>query len=115
MERKILTLAVLAGISIGLVLPACAPRPSAERGREVFERRCAECHFTSHKKKVGPGLRWIMKRADSIDGAAYFLPHGERPTEAGMRSFLVQGHGEMPAQEMPAREVDDLLEYLKGL
>ncbi|HEV1994857.1 MAG TPA: c-type cytochrome, partial [Candidatus Acidoferrum sp.] len=36
---------------------------SAVKGKEVFEKKCAMCHFAdSDAKKIGPGLKGISKR-----------------------------------------------------
>jgi len=36
---------------------------SAARGKEVFDKKCAICHFAdSDAKKIGPGLKGISKR-----------------------------------------------------
>jgi len=36
---------------------------SAARGKEVFEKKCAMCHFAdSDAKKIGPGLKGLSKR-----------------------------------------------------
>src|SRR5439155_5310621 len=36
---------------------------SATRGKQVFEQKCAMCHFAdSDQKKIGPGLKGISKR-----------------------------------------------------
>ncbi len=72
---------------------------SAARGKEVFDKKCAMCHFAdSDAKKIGPGLKGISKRKTfTVNGnkvSHYGIPdnvdrerrHLDAPHEGGARA-----------------------------
>lgn len=82
----------------------------AAKGKEVFEQ-CAVCHNAdSDEKKMGPGLKGLMKKATLADGKT-------KTTEASVRQKIDQGGNGMPAYEemLDKKEKDNLMAYLKTL
>ena len=112
--RNNLIALVLFTILVGLIPIGCgggSREPSAEQGQTIFAEKCSVCHNTTRMKKVGPGLRNLLKREINLA-----LPNKMTPTEEGVRTFLVMGAGEHPVfVDMPEADMDDLLEYLKTL
>jgi mono/diheme cytochrome c family protein len=91
-----------------------AAAPSAEeieRGKLVYNKRCAVCHFpASDAKKVGPGLKSISKRST-------YESDGKPVNDASLRAWIEDGGKNMPAFKavLNADQVRDLLAYLKSL
>ncbi len=88
--------------------------PSAEeieRGKLVYNKRCAICHYAaSDAKKVGPGLRGISKRST--------YESDDKPVnDASLRAWIEDGGKNMPGYKavLNADQVRDLLSYLKTL
>lgn len=81
-----------------------------DRGRAVYKRSCAICHFeTSTAKKVGPGMKGIYKRGTYADG---------KPVDdASMRVWIEKGGKDMPGlkDSLKPEQVSDLIAYLKTL
>ncbi len=83
---------------------------SIERGKGVFESRCASCHDPhSTRTIVGPGLQGLLKRPK--------LPMSGHPATAeSIRFQLKQPLGRMPSfAYLSADEVEDLIAYLNTL
>src|SRR5712671_5798716 len=69
---------------------------SAARGKEVFDKKCAMCHFAdSDAKKIGPGLKGISKR----------------------KTFTVNGDTLMPPMKeaLEPAQIKDVVAYVKTL
>ena len=83
---------------------------AADRGRAVYKRSCAICHFeASTAKKVGPGMKGIYKRGTYADG---------KPVDdASMRAWIEKGGKDMPGfkDSLKPEQVSDLIVYLKTL
>ncbi len=82
-----------------------------ERGKIVYAKRCAVCHFAaSDAKKVGPGLKGISKRS-TYEG------DGKPVNDASLRGWIEDGGKNMPGFKtvLNADQVRDLLAYLKTL
>ena len=90
---------------------AAPPADEVERGKIVYDKRCAICHFaTSDAKKVGPGLKSISKRST-------YESDGKPVNDASLRAWIENGGKNMPGFKtiLNADQVRDLLSYLKTL
>lgn len=96
-----------------------APPPSgaaAERGLDVFERECGECHTvqgTAARGQKGPDLTHLASRRTLGAGTL-------ENTSENLRNWIEDPHRykegvEMPAVELDQAELDDLVAYLEGL
>jgi cytochrome c len=80
------------------------------RGEEIFKAHCEICHFAaSSEKKVGPGLRGLMKGGKR--GAA------PRWDGAAVTRVIQNGGKDMPGfrTEINDAQLRDLLAYLRTL
>ena len=80
------------------------------KGAQVFEKNCSVCHHTdSTETKVGPGLMGAFKQPK--------FPISGRPvSDDNFRQILKTPIDKMPSfGQLPAEQVDALLEYLKTL
>jgi cytochrome c len=90
-------------------LPAQDKKGDAAKGKEVFEQ-CSVCHNTdSDEKKMGPGLKGLMKKAKMANGKA--------PTDANLRAIINTGGNGMPAfgDQLSDEERDNVVAYVKTL
>ncbi len=81
-----------------------------EKGKTVYDKRCAACHFAaSDAKKVGPGLKGLTKRGAYSDGKPV--------TDDSLRAWIEKGGKNMPGFKaaLNAKQVRDLIAYLKTL
>ncbi len=89
-----------------------APPSSGEvqRGKKIFNFRCAVCHFSqSPAKKIGPGMKGLSKRGHFADG---------KPVDdASLRKWIETGGKNMPGfkDSLNAAQIHDLVAYLKTL
>jgi mono/diheme cytochrome c family protein len=89
-----------------------APPSSAEvqRGKKIFNLRCAVCHFPqSAAKKIGPGMKGLSKRGHFADG---------KPVDdASLRQWIETGGKNMPGfkDSLDGAQIRDLIAYLKTL
>jgi cytochrome c2 len=84
---------------------------SAARGKEVFEKKCAMCHFAdSDAKKIGPGLKGISKRKT-------FTVNGNKVTTESLTNWIENGDSLMPPFKdvLEAPEIKDVVAYVKTL
>lgn len=101
-------------LSLGCALAMAQKKGAAkagdsEKGKEVFQQ-CGVCHnHDSDEKKMGPGLKGLMKK----DAMA----NGKKPTEANVRGKVDEGGNGMPAYKemLTDEERDNLIAYLKTL
>ncbi len=81
-----------------------------EKGKKLFNSKCAICHFSaSPAKKIGPGLRSLLKRGTYADG---------KPVDdTSLRAWIEKGGKNMPGfrESLNAEQVRDLIAYLKTL
>jgi len=66
---------------------------SAARGKEVFEKKCAMCHFADkEEKKIGPGLKGLSKRGT-------FTVNGNKVTTEALTTWIENGDSMMPGMK----------------
>jgi cytochrome c len=101
-------------LSLGTLLLAGAAwaqdkKDPVAAGKEVFEQ-CSVCHNAdSDEKKMGPGLKGLMKKAK--------MKNGKAPTDENVRAIIKAGGNGMPAYEdmLSKDELTQLMAYLKTL
>ena len=84
---------------------------SATRGKEVFEQKCAMCHFADQEeKKIGPGLKGISKRGT-------FSVNGNKVTTESLTKWIENGDSQMPGMKdsLEAAQIKDVVAYVKTL
>ena len=84
---------------------------SATRGKEVFEKKCAMCHFADNdQKKIGPGLKGISKRGT-------FTVNGNKVTTESLKTWIENGDSQMPGMKdsLDAAQIRDVVAYVKTL
>jgi len=88
-----------------------ASHGSAARGKEVFEKKCAVCHFAdSDAKKIGPGLKGISKRGT-------FTVNGNKVTTESLTTWIENGDSQMPGMKdvLEPQQIKDVVAYVKTL
>jgi cytochrome c len=91
-----------------------AAKPSAAeiaRGKEIFEKKCAVCHYAdSDAKKIGPGLKDISKRGT-------FTVNGNKVTEDSLKTWIENGDSLMPPfkEVLEAPQIKDVVAYVRTL
>lgn len=81
------------------------------RGKDVFEKKCAMCHFAdSDQKKIGPGLKGISKRGT-------FTVNGNKVTTESLREWIENGDSLMPGMKdsLETGQIKDVVAYVKTL
>jgi cytochrome c len=84
---------------------------SATRGKEVFDKKCAMCHFAdSDAKKIGPGLKGISKRGT-------FTVNGNKVTTEALTTWIENGDSMMPGMKeaLEPAQIKDVVAYVKTL
>jgi mono/diheme cytochrome c family protein len=84
---------------------------SVARGKEVFEKKCAVCHFAdSDAKKIGPGLKGISKRGT-------FTVNGNKVTTESLTTWIENGDSQMPGMKdnLEPAQIKDVVAYVKTL
>ncbi len=84
---------------------------SAARGKEMFEKKCAMCHFAdSDAKKIGPGLKGISKRGT-------FTVNGNKVTTESLTTWIENGDSLMPGmkESLEPAQIKDVVAYVKTL
>lgn len=81
------------------------------RGKEIFEKKCAVCHYAdSDAKKIGPGLKGISKRGS-------FTVNNSKVTDETLKTWIANGDSLMPPFKdvLTPSEVSDVVAYVKTL
>jgi cytochrome c len=123
-KRNYLVLGIAILAVAGAVLaqdpPAAAPAKktsskssagAAARGKEVFDKKCAMCHFAdSDAKKIGPGLKGISKRGT-------FSVNGNKVTTESLTTWIENGDSMMPGMKetLEPTQIKDVVAYVKTL
>ena len=84
---------------------------AAARGKEVFEKKCAMCHFAdSDQKKIGPGLKGLSKRGT-------FSVNGNKVTTESLKTWIENGDALMPGMKdsLEPAQIKDVVAYVKTL
>ena len=84
---------------------------AAARGKEVFEKKCAICHFAdSDAKKIGPGLKGLSKRGT-------FTVNSNKVTTEALTTWIENGDSLMPGMKetMEPGQIKDVVAYVKTL
>jgi cytochrome c len=84
---------------------------SATRGKEVFDKKCAMCHFAeSDAKKIGPGLKGLSKRGT-------FTVNGNKVTTGSLTTWIENGDTMMPGmkESLEPAQIKDVVAYVKTL
>ena len=106
---------------LALCTPAGLSGQDVTRGKDLYDKWCAECHGESGAGD-GSAASYMLPRPRDFTRALYQIrttASGELPTDDDIRRVIDDG---MPGTAMPAwktrlssSERDDLVEYLKGL
>ncbi len=118
-------LPLLAGLFVGLV-GQTASAADAEKGKEIYDRKCAICHPTeSGVNKLGPSLAGVFgRKAGAVPGYNYSeaLKGSDVVWNAeSLDPWLADPHQFVPGDKMPfpgiknASERQDVIAYLKEL
>jgi mono/diheme cytochrome c family protein len=84
---------------------------SAVKGKEVFEKKCAICHYADKEaKKIGPGLKGMYKRGT-------FTVNGNKITGESLKTWIENGDSLMPPMKetLDADQIKDVIAYVKTL
>lgn len=84
---------------------------AAARGKEVFDKKCAICHYPeSDAKKIGPGLKGISKRGT-------FTVNQNKVTDESLKTWIENGDTLMPPfkEVLEAPQIQDVVAYVKTL
>jgi cytochrome c len=94
-------------IAVQVMPVADLQNPSVRHGHTLVEAACAVCHavgrFDASPLKSAPPLREVHKRYP-VEDLAEALAEG-----------LITGHPSKPEFRFDARDVDDIIDYLKSL
>ena len=84
---------------------------AAARGKEIFEQKCAVCHYAdSDAKKIGPGLKGISKRGT-------FTVNNNKVTDETLKTWIENGDTLMPPfkEVLEPPQIKDVIAYVKTL
>jgi len=88
--------------------PSSQWTPEEARGAQVYEAKCARCHYpTSTQSLHGPGLQALTKLKS--------MPSGAPPTDERLTAVILQGRQMMPATPLTDNQLADLIAYLHTL
>src|ERR1700688_1482342 len=100
----------LCGIAFAQEPPA-KKAGAAARGKEIFEQKCAVCHYAdSDAKKIGPGLKGISKRGT-------FTVNNNKVTDETLKTWIENGDTLMPPfkEVLEPPQIKDVIAYVKTL
>jgi cytochrome c len=84
---------------------------AAERGKEVFDKKCGICHYADNdQKKIGPGLKGISKRGT-------FTVNNNKVTDESLKTWIENGDTLMPPFKdvLEPAQIKDVIAYVKTL
>ncbi len=88
-----------------------ASAAAAARGKEVFDKKCAVCHYAdSDAKKIGPGLKGISQRGT-------FTINNNKVTDESLKTWIENGDSLMPPfkEVLETPQIKDVIAYVKTL
>jgi cytochrome c len=84
---------------------------AAERGKEVFDKKCGICHYADNdQKKIGPGLKGLSKRGT-------FTVNNNKVTDESLKTWIENGDTLMPPFKdvLEPAQIKDVIAYVKTL
>ena len=90
---------------------AAASAAAVERGKTVFQSKCALCHYADNdQKKIGPGLKGISKRGT-------FTVNNNKITDESLKDWIENGDDLMPPfkEALDPAQIKDVIAYVKTL
>jgi len=81
------------------------------RGKELFDKKCAVCHYAdSDAKKIGPGLKGMSKRGT-------FTVKNDKVTDESLKVWIENGDTLMPPFKdvLEPAQIKDVIAYVKTL
>jgi cytochrome c len=84
---------------------------SAAKGKEVFDKKCALCHFADKdSRKIGPGLKGISRRGT-------FTVNGNKVTAESLKTWIENGDSLMPPFKdvLKPPQIKDVIAYVRTL
>jgi cytochrome c len=115
-----ITIFAVAGVVLAQDPPAKSTKKSASaaggagsvtKGKEVFDKKCAVCHYAdSDAKKIGPGLKGLGKRGT-------FTVNNNKVTDESLRTWIENGDNLMPPFKdvLDPPQIKDVVAYVKTL
>lgn len=88
-----------------------ASAAAVARGKEIFEKKCALCHYAdSDAKKIGPGLQGLSKRGS-------FTVNKNKVTDEALKTWIENGDSLMPPfkEVLTPSETKDVVAYVNTL
>lgn len=88
-----------------------ASAAAMERGKTVFQSKCALCHYADNdQKKIGPGLKGISKRGT-------FTVNNNKVTDENLKDWIENGDELMPPfkEALEPGQIKDVIAYVKTL
>lgn len=88
-----------------------ASAAAVERGKIVFQSKCALCHYAeTDQKKIGPGLKGINKRGT-------FTVNSNKVTEETLKDWIENGDELMPPfkEALEPGQIKDVIAYVRTL
>ncbi len=85
---------------------------SATKGKDVFEQKCAMCHFADQDtKKIGPGLKGLNKRG------TFTVDATKKVTDENLKTWIENGDNLMPPFKdvLDEAQIRDVIAYVKTL
>jgi mono/diheme cytochrome c family protein len=84
---------------------------AAERGKEIFDKKCGICHYADNdQKKIGPGLKGLNKRGT-------FTVNNNKVTDENLKTWIENGDTLMPPFKdvLDPAQIKDVVAYVKTL
>lgn len=91
--------------------PGAAAAAAVERGKTVFQSKCALCHYADNEqKKIGPGLKGLSKRGT-------FTVNDNKITDENLKEWIENGDDLMPPfkEALDPAQIKDVIAYVKTL
>ena len=124
MKRTYAMLGIAAMMAAGAVLAQDTEKAPAKKkgangasaaavahGKEVFEKKCAVCHYADNdQKKIGPGLKGLSKRGT-------FTVNNNKVNDEALKTWIENGDNLMPPFKdvLEPNEIKDVIAYVKTL